>query len=1011
MEDDLSSDCHHMLWEFKRKFSKDEKFEQTVKTRFCVEDLKKFQDCQKPGEIVACLLENRQNLTVPSCKHMMTKMQAIFFSDFRLISHFLEDCSPDVNKYKCGRIPSEQEDEDIHSQNDVLECLEEHQDDLSQACQKQIYRLAELSSDDYHLDRPLYYACKDDRERFCVDVPSGEGRVYKCLKKHKLEEQMSDECKDKLTERQKLEAKDAKANYPLMKNCLKYYTEFREKYECERGSTKHGAMANILICLEKAIQNDEKVGGKCQAELFDLRQQLMTDYSLNPEIVAKCDMEIRDSCQKEATVKEGKTIDCLMALAEEHEGDDSKIRPQCFAAVEELLEETGAGSDYRIDHTLYQACEPVVQTVCKDKGKKEGDVMVLSCLMENLHTDNMIPECEVQLLHLEFFIARDFKLDPVMQKACQGDVQKVCGADSLEDQDSHPVSLILSCLYRHIVLDTDAKVSLKCAAHVERAMHQRAMDVHLMPEIQRACVVDLGKQCSDQVEKGEEIECLQEKFDNLTATCQKAISDFTEEEGEDYKLDRVLVRACSGMVTKFCEDIVTQGNTEGVLPCLVEHKNDQGMDEKCYTAINHWQLVEMKDFHFSHEFKRACKDDARKHCKEAKSKHDLVVCLSKKIRDAVIGEEEHVISDTCRKHLKIEKEVESENVEFDPVMMVKCMADIAKLCSKVTFGQAKMLECLKDNREQLSDQCRETVFKREEEEFEDPDLDYKLRKTCRKMIKLFCDDVQPSELFSCLKKHKNEPEMERSCQDVITKRQIRQTKDVRLDPQLGKFCKLDIGKFCKEIPRGEGKIVECLKKRYESLSDECMDYMTRLMREAARDYRLDPKLSKECTADIKKFCNDVPPSNVENCLKEHLGSVGKKECRVEIVRQMREGRTDIQSDPVLYKACAVDVKRHCSDVPFGRGKVMKCLLEAHDSNRARFDRECLAHLTNRMKMWEVAARVAPPETIGDLAVAISASPSKNYFFVIFATCLALIFVGGLVFGRLSKRIKREVKDR
>ena len=30
-----------MLWEFKRKFSKDEKFEQTVKTRFCVEDLKK----------------------------------------------------------------------------------------------------------------------------------------------------------------------------------------------------------------------------------------------------------------------------------------------------------------------------------------------------------------------------------------------------------------------------------------------------------------------------------------------------------------------------------------------------------------------------------------------------------------------------------------------------------------------------------------------------------------------------------------------------------------------------------------------------------------------------------------------------------------------------------------------------------------------------------------------------------------------------------------------------------
>ena len=42
---------------------------------------------------------------------MMTKMQAIFFSDFRLVSHFLDDCSDDVNKFKCGRIPLEDEEE------------------------------------------------------------------------------------------------------------------------------------------------------------------------------------------------------------------------------------------------------------------------------------------------------------------------------------------------------------------------------------------------------------------------------------------------------------------------------------------------------------------------------------------------------------------------------------------------------------------------------------------------------------------------------------------------------------------------------------------------------------------------------------------------------------------------------------------------------------------------------------------------------------------------------------
>jgi len=34
-------------------------------------------------------------------------------------------------------------------------------------------------------------------------------------------------------------------------------------------------------------------------------------------------------------------------------------------------------------------------------------------------------------------------------------------------------------------------------------MHQRAVDVHLMPEIQTACVQDLAKHCSEQLRKGE----------------------------------------------------------------------------------------------------------------------------------------------------------------------------------------------------------------------------------------------------------------------------------------------------------------------------------------------------------------------------------------------------------------------------------------------------------------------------------------------------------------------------
>ena len=58
----------------------------------------------------------------------------------------------------------------------------------------------------------------------------------------------------------------------------------------------------------------------------------MEDYSINPELVAQCDVEIWKHCNK-GRLKEGKTIDCLMDLAAENEGRDGVIWPQCYKAV------------------------------------------------------------------------------------------------------------------------------------------------------------------------------------------------------------------------------------------------------------------------------------------------------------------------------------------------------------------------------------------------------------------------------------------------------------------------------------------------------------------------------------------------------------------------------------------------------------------------------------------------------------------------------------------------------
>lgn len=60
-----------------------------------------------------------------------------------------------------------------HSQGQVVACLEEkyaNGQSLAPQCSKQLLRLAELSADDFNLDRNLYFKCRDDREKFCDKV-------------------------------------------------------------------------------------------------------------------------------------------------------------------------------------------------------------------------------------------------------------------------------------------------------------------------------------------------------------------------------------------------------------------------------------------------------------------------------------------------------------------------------------------------------------------------------------------------------------------------------------------------------------------------------------------------------------------------------------------------------------------------------------------------------------------------------------------------------------------------
>lgn len=63
----------------------------------------------KTGELVPCLVENKDQIQNKRCKHIINKLAQILFTDYRLLKHFYQECDEDVKKFKCGRIDEKEE--------------------------------------------------------------------------------------------------------------------------------------------------------------------------------------------------------------------------------------------------------------------------------------------------------------------------------------------------------------------------------------------------------------------------------------------------------------------------------------------------------------------------------------------------------------------------------------------------------------------------------------------------------------------------------------------------------------------------------------------------------------------------------------------------------------------------------------------------------------------------------------------------------------------------------------
>lgn len=963
----LKRECQTVIWQHTNQIIEDGNV-RTFLEKSCRDDVGSFS-CPMTTERVnyfSCVLERREEIKSDSCLKDIQRLESVAFFDLRWVSQFLQICSSDLERLHCN---VKEVSAQVVFNGQMLMCLQGGLESLNSKCRKQVLKLTEIQADNIKLDPELYYACAADRLRFCRDYHPGTGLVFKCLMQHRSDK-MTGNCREQLYKRQTLIAQDFKISKGLMRACR----EDIRKSHCRKqiSDDKTIRLAQILLCLENYIHNGTKVSSTCEGEMIDQRKMLMEDYRLSPEIVNDCKNDIARFCKSTVT---GRTLHCLMAHTRVSE-NGLRISDICQRALETLIKETDAGEDWRVDPVLQEACQSVVTQACQ--GIQGGDARVMSCLMDNIGTNAMTDECENALVQIQYFVARDFNLDPLLYRSCKDDAVTKCHAtNSWVEEPNRPENapLILPCLYRYAYHENpDLRLKPICFEQVKRVMRQRALSVDLQPEVEDKCIEDLSQFCFNKVKKGEEIQCLQDHLSELKETCRKAVTNFTEEQAQHIELNPVILMHCKVYIDRHCRERRDEGD---VMDCLILHKNnpDVKSDNKCHAAIEHFQLISLKNYHFTYRFKLACKPYVMRYCQGARTKSDVISCLSEIVRnDTLLGFRHRILKD-CRQQIRSQLFQQRENIKFDVKLRDACTKDIEKFCPDVKPGSAQVLECLKTTatNKRLSDRCQKQMFKINIQDMIDNSVDYTLITMCSDMIKHFCEETEPAQVLDCLIRHKDEPSFDNKCQHVVVHRMIEQSKDYRFNPRLHKACSDEIWKFCSNIIQEqrpdqemEGKVTECLKKQFRksNLRPQCEAEMSEILREQALNYQLNPLLKRMCKNELETICKvESDPDNfsgkTEECLKNAFLNKKPmtKECQTEVASLIEDSEADIHVDPLLQKACMKDLLTYCSDVQQGGGKQLKCL-EVAMTEQKPMESECSSMLKTRIEMFRNAAIVS-----------------------------------------------------
>jgi len=1094
----LTPGCGQAVWEVKVSLTSDERFHNAI-TEFCKDELTQYSQIRPcleekgDGSALSCMLDHFLQLPKTGrCFQFLSRVQSIAFTDFRLVGSFVRQCGEFVSKLGCGTLTKNSAHQGAkvpHSQGSTLECFidklvnmpKEHEATLKSVtneCRHEVMRIAELQSDDWHLDRPLYFACRQDRERLCAEIPAGDGKVFRCLIEKRDDKLMQPACAKILSERAGLMGQDYHLAHPLTKACFNEMKAYGCNLQPGFENSKNFHLSWLLLCLEngqhafKAQQHDlaqnkalppgqqnlTAFSEACTHEMVVHRGYMVQEFRMSPELVMGCAYEIDKYCSPNGDIeKNGQTIHCLMEHAKMRD-ERFQLGAQCFGALQQLMKLADIGTNYRVDKVLYASCKTLIEGKCKMDAVSEAGT--LNCLMKYVDTDEMTDDCEQRLVEVQYFLARDWTLDPQLYEACHAEAVSRCSAlDNWHLQNNpenkiDPGPQVLACLYR-AAYDEENPLSKECNFNVHRILRTRAIRVNLLPDVESACRDALSEYCSNNVAPQEEMNCLQENFEKKEfkqhyKQCYDELYKFTQLESKDTKLNRLLTRACRPVIDTYCSNLINEEIDHGdVMECLAGHKDAQEMTPKCRSYVNHFELISMRDYHFNYRFTQACDHDIRTHCASfGQDKGAVIRCLSNiMFEHRVLGSDPDLSKD-CKKQLRVAY-LQQEQVPFDdkehmkdadPTLMEKCERDVRRLqCDKESTFE-DLVECLRESFETLDPNCKALVFDREKIEALENSFDDELMKQCKFDLNKYCPNVgEGDSALRCLSNTKVIRLLMPKCQKVVRERLREQARDDRLRPGLLQVCEADAKQYCaseyKKIREQKyseqqiGAVVSsCLREQLVRFSDRvhlqppCKEELANVILEAEFDIQTDPMLYKACKDTINRHCSNKILKEggrfdtVLECLKAdfYTNQIQDQECAKQLARVTQEALVDIHLDPSLFEACSLDITRICGDVPPGQSRVITCLMDALEVPRTQMSDQCRTKLSERKKLWNVAHEkysMSLPSSFSGIYQLVAEHPERDSILAWFGGLILVILIIGCCCGRCTKRTHYELKNR